>query len=668
MRHAAAAAAASQSGDATADVSSAAPSSPRACRLPAYAPRPNTAAATSLRPKTIGDHDADDEIARADRARAACKIAARGLELHASNAKILRQRTRMAQRDGHRRRAGEPAGLRRRSLQAPLGIATAAARPLEPPARRLHASAPAMRISVRGHNFALVGERTMGKVSWPAGHALADWILERGDAAGDAPPAATLVEVGAGCGLPALAAAALGRAAGWSCVAATDFVEHAVELLRENVVRNAAQIHVARLDAVEGGVAALSAVIDEAETAAAAAPPPRELWIVAADIHYHEAVVAALLAAAAGVARARPSRRVRVVLARSSNFEHCDAAVERAAAECGLRLVRRHVRRAAGVLDAIGLDGGAAYVGCDDDVSDLFEYEVEEAAEAEAAALAEAEEVEEEVVEAQFEPFMPSLPGGAIELATCDLAPLLSLEEIGSRVWPAAVRLVQELQTPVWRQRLRASRACVELGSRTGAVGLAASVLGAATVVLTDLPELLETCERNAARNAARAAGTVVRAARVGRGGRGRARRRPRVNVRLRQLDLRRRNRPPPRDDARAHPARGAVAARRRRPLGADLPRRGDGGARVPPQLRRPPASRCARRRRAARRPISRRRAARARRRPTPTTWRSRRRRAASSRCASRDRSRLSGCAVYASRVNCRRIRGSLSPKPRPRG
>ena len=234
-----------------------------------------------------------------------------------------------------------------------------------------------MRISVRGHNFALVGERTMGKVSWPAGHALADWILERGDAAGDAPPEATLVEVGAGCGLPALAAAALGRAAGWSCVAATDFVEHAVELLRENVVRNAAQIHVARLDAVEGGVAALSAVIDEAETAAAAAPPPRELWIVAADIHYHEAVVAALLAAAAGVARAWPSRCVRVVLARSSNFEHCDAAVERAAAECGLRLVRRHVRRAAGVLDAIGLDGGAAYVGCDDDVSDLFEYEVE---------------------------------------------------------------------------------------------------------------------------------------------------------------------------------------------------------------------------------------------------------------------------------------------------
>ncbi|MEE2629173.1 MAG: hypothetical protein VX670_11990, partial [Candidatus Latescibacterota bacterium] len=85
--------------------------------------------------------------------------------------------------------------------------------PLEPPPRRLHASAPAMRISVRGHNFALVGERTMGKVSWPAGHALADWILERGDAAGDAPPEATLVEVGAGCGLPALAAAALALAA-----------------------------------------------------------------------------------------------------------------------------------------------------------------------------------------------------------------------------------------------------------------------------------------------------------------------------------------------------------------------------------------------------------------------------------------------------------------------
>ena len=99
-------------------------------------------------------------------------------------------------------------------------------------------------------------------------------------------------------------------------------------------MRNAARIHVARLDAVEGGVAALSAVIDEAETAAAA-PPPRELWIVAADIHYHEAVVAALLAAA-GPSRARGPRRVRVVLARSSNFEHCDAAVERAAVECGL--------------------------------------------------------------------------------------------------------------------------------------------------------------------------------------------------------------------------------------------------------------------------------------------------------------------------------------------
>ena len=38
---------------------------------------------------------------------------------------------------------------------------------------------------IAGVERALVGERTMGKVSWPAGHALADWILERGDAAGE---------------------------------------------------------------------------------------------------------------------------------------------------------------------------------------------------------------------------------------------------------------------------------------------------------------------------------------------------------------------------------------------------------------------------------------------------------------------------------------------------
>jgi predicted nicotinamide N-methyase len=81
-------------------------------------------------------------------------------------------------------------------------------------------------------------------------------------------------------------------------------------------------------------------------------------------------------------------------------------------------------------------------------------------------------------------------------------APIFSEEWLGSELWPAAPALVRVLERPEWRARLQSSASTVvELGAGTGAVGLAASVLGAGAVLVTDLPSVLPTLRHNVRAN-----------------------------------------------------------------------------------------------------------------------------------------------------------------------
>ena len=96
----------------------------------------------------------------------------------------------------------------------------------------------------------------------------------------------------------------------------------------------------------------------------------------ACDLAYSDAAVGGLFAAAAAWLRsaadvgARP--RLRVLFARSSNFEHTDTATRAAAAAHGFALARRATRRGVpGVLDS---SSGTTFVGCQDAEADVMTF------------------------------------------------------------------------------------------------------------------------------------------------------------------------------------------------------------------------------------------------------------------------------------------------------
>jgi hypothetical protein len=88
----------------------------------------------------------------------------------------------------------------------------------------------------------------------------------------------------------------------------------------------------------------------------------------------------------------------------------------------------------------------------------------------------------------------------SLQCAACGsdsaLAPLFSDEWLGTDVWPAARVLIAYLDEQQAALRLP-SLSIVELGSGTGACGLAAAALGATRVLLTDKGALLPTLEHN---------------------------------------------------------------------------------------------------------------------------------------------------------------------------
>lgn len=86
----------------------------------------------------------------------------------------------------------------------------------------------------------------------------------------------------------------------------------------------------------------------------------------------------------------------------------------------------------------------------------------------------------------------------------------------GATVWDSAVVLSQWCAAEA--REVRGKR-CLELGSGTGLVGLAAAAVGAKSCVLTDLPEMLDLLRSNAAaaaeaRDAPALGGSAVRSVR----------------------------------------------------------------------------------------------------------------------------------------------------------
>lgn len=225
-----------------------------------------------------------------------------------------------------------------------------------------------LRLADGGPMVELLQYRVMGKVVWPAAHALAELLLE----AWRAPRGedVTLVEVAAGAGLPSLVAASEACAACFARVVATDFTEEGVQLLRANHERNGARVAaVARLDLTAEGAA------DELATLAPPSATGR-LVVCACDLAYNDDAVEGLFAVAAAwwrAAASAASSELTLLFARSSNFEHTDEATLAAAARHGFGLAARATRRnAAGVQDS---SSSVTFVGCQDDASDVMTFE-----------------------------------------------------------------------------------------------------------------------------------------------------------------------------------------------------------------------------------------------------------------------------------------------------
>lgn len=82
--------------------------------------------------------------------------------------------------------------------------------------------------------------------------------------------------------------------------------------------------------------------------------------------------------------------------------------------------------------------------------------------------------------------------------------------DVGCVVWDAAIVLAKYLEVrEKGEKKLLQESTVVELGSGTGCVGLAAALLGASHVILSDLPELLPLLEINRAQNTSSVSGVV---------------------------------------------------------------------------------------------------------------------------------------------------------------
>ena len=221
----------------------------------------------------------------------------------------------------------------------------------------------------------LLQYRVMGKVVWPAAHALAELLLESASEKAPEERCAAFVEVAAGAGLPSLVAASSTCGGAFGRVVATDFTEEQVQLLDANDERNGRRI---------AATATLDLTSEDAPAELARLTPDAGAVVLAAcDLAYNDAAVVCLFAVAAAWWRDRGGGggaageatapcRLSVLFSRSSNFEHTDEATLAAAAAHGFALARRETRRGVpGVLDS---SSAVTFVGCQDDVAEILTF------------------------------------------------------------------------------------------------------------------------------------------------------------------------------------------------------------------------------------------------------------------------------------------------------
>ncbi|XP_050738265.1 protein N-lysine methyltransferase METTL21D-like [Eriocheir sinensis] len=100
-----------------------------------------------------------------------------------------------------------------------------------------------------------------------------------------------------------------------------------------------------------------------------------------------------------------------------------------------------------------------------------------------------------------------------VELESVGRSLLLSQEvegDVGCVVWDAAIVLAKYLEVQEkGKRKLLEGSTVIELGAGTGCAGLAAALLGASRVTLTDLPDLLPLLEINRVQNLSGVTGVV---------------------------------------------------------------------------------------------------------------------------------------------------------------
>ena len=204
----------------------------------------------------------------------------------------------------------------------------------------LFASRPSVRLPIGAFEVLICNHRSMGKLLWPAGQAIAEML------AGVTPAAAAsslaVLEIGAGAGVPALIAAQVGA----RVAIATDFTEESVELLRYNDGLNGQRLTgCSRLDVGEP-----SCMLECVRQHGLAEADP--VLIVACECSYDPTTVTKLFASAGQLLLRPGAASPLICFARSDVFAHLDEHTFAAAHAGGFALCRREHRRAAGVLDA----------------------------------------------------------------------------------------------------------------------------------------------------------------------------------------------------------------------------------------------------------------------------------------------------------------------------
>lgn len=229
----------------------------------------------------------------------------------------------------------------------------------------------------------LISSRVMGKVLWPAGHAMSLLLLERltdnavrqnldvvrstiGNSFADTiHRSRVFVEVGAGSGAPSLTASAMSNHH-FTFVVATDFTEVGVQLLEANIQCNGSRARASYLDITDAlSLCHLLDTICESGH--------YEVWICACDMSYDGTAIEALFSAAELVRRHSESRwQPQVWFARSSNFEHMDSHTHQCARAHHFSMRESLLIKAAGVQDSIS---PTYFSPCVDDTVAIFVFE-----------------------------------------------------------------------------------------------------------------------------------------------------------------------------------------------------------------------------------------------------------------------------------------------------